>query len=170
MDLRQGRELLSSEKGRKILIAVGVAVMLLLLLSTLDFGREKAADPREETPVQTEQRLEKRLEQLLSGISGVGEVHVMITLDTTAEQIYAEDTKTDSDRSDSAMSQSSSKETEVVLAGSSKEPLCKSVIQPKVRGAAVVCSGAADPAVKERVANAVAGVLNISLARVYVTC
>ena len=58
----------------------------------------------------------------------------------------------------------------MVLAGSSKEPLQIGTLQPRVRGAAVVCSGAGDPVVKERVANTVAKALNIGLSKVYVTC
>ena len=42
-------------------------------------------------------------------------------------------------------------------------------VQPKVRGAAVVCSGASDPVVREKVANAVAKALNIGISKVYVT-
>ena len=164
---------LSSDKGRRAIIIGGIAVILLLFLSTLTPKEKSSSDSFIETTnaEETEQALERRLTAVLSQIQGAGEVTVMITLDSTAERIYAEDRKeTGSETDGENLSQTSGIETETVLAGSAKEPLERSVIMPKVRGAAVVCSGASDPLIKEKVANAAASVLGIGISRVYVTC
>lgn len=171
------KEFLLGDKGRKVVVAGAVAVMLLLLLGSVSCGGDKkssAAEPYDagENAAELERGLEQRLTAILSCIDGAGEVTVMVTLDTVSERVYAKDAKSESSsKSDSdGTSQSAGSEIEVVLAGSSKEPLRIGTVQPRVRGAAVVCSGAGDPVVKERVANTVAKALNIGLSKVYVTC
>ena len=170
-------EFLSSDRGRRIIIALALALMLLLLLSTVscgDKGRSdtNAASKQTEDFSKLERELEQRLEKLISEIDGAGRVSVMVTVDTSTRRVYDRNEKTENSRQSGSDSlhESYERQTEVVLAGSSKEPLEIATVQPLVRGAAVVCSGASDPVVKERVANTVAKALNIGISRVYVTC
>lgn len=169
-------DFLSGDKAKKAIIIAGIVLILLLFLSTLPFGRSETEASSSvaisENAAEIERALEQRLEALISQIEGAGSVTVMVTLDSTSEHIFAEETRTQNSASSGtdSLSQSSDTETSVVLAGSSKEPLETSIIQPKVRGVAVVCSGAADPVVKEKIANVVSGVLNIGISRVCVTC
>ena len=79
----------------------------------------------------------------------------------------AEERSSSSSTGDSV--RTSSEDTSVVLAGSGKEALETGTVLPQVRGVAVVCAGAANPAVKEKIANAVCGALGIRLSRVCVT-
>lgn len=168
------KNLLSGENGKKILIFGAAAVMLLLLLGTASFGGKTAKYEKEEIAEDAaiiEQTLEQRLEKLLEQIDGAGTVSVMVTLDTSSRRLYEKDEKSENDvKSDTdGGTENTVYETETVLAGSSKEPLPAGVVQPKVRGAAVVCSGAANPVVREKVTYAVARALNIGLSKVYVT-
>lgn len=168
------RDFLLSDKGRRILIAAALAVMLGLLMSTVSCDRSKKSSNidsggvRAENLAELEEQLERRLEQIISKIDGAGSVSVMITLESSTELLYERDRKVK--RSTDSDSESYGSETEVVLAGSSKEPLQIGTILPKVRGAAIVCSGASDPVVRERVANTAAKVLDLGISRVYVTC
>lgn len=167
------KALLLGDKGRKIIIAGALAAMLLLLFSTVSRGGKSAPEPyAAENAAELERELEQRLVRLISQIDGTGEVTVMVTLDTVSRQVYEKNARSESSAgSDSGgSSNGSSSETEVVLAGSAKEPLRVGTVQPKVRGAAVVCPGASDPVIRERVANTVARTLDIGLSRVYVTC
>ncbi|MDE7231146.1 MAG: hypothetical protein K2N56_11755 [Oscillospiraceae bacterium] len=171
------KEFAASDKGRKIMIAAALAVMLLLLLSSLSCGRKRNSEisvqaAHNEDISAMEKDLERRLERLLSEIEGVGSVSVMVTVDTSSRLIYDRNVKTEGSQQSSSdnFSESFEKQTEVVLAGSSKDPLQIGTVQPQVRGAAVVCSGASDPVIRERVANTVAKALNIGISRVYVTC
>ncbi len=157
--------LLSKPKFRRAVIIAGCALMLLIFVSTLfPSKKQDAAAPSTEAVLSIEnsgaieQSLEQRLEGLLSEIEGVSAPKVMVTLDSTAETIYARDEAPD-------------RESSVVLVGSSsaKTALQESVVLPKVRGAAVVCGGAADPTIREKVVNTVAGVLGIGTSRIYVT-
>ena len=169
------KNLFSGENGKKILIFGAAAVMILLLLSTVTGGGSKTAS-REKTEViedasKIEQSLEQRLEKLLEKIDGVGSVSVMVTLDRSSQQVYEKDEKSQTDikSTSDGGTENTARETEVVLAGSSKEPLLTGVVQPKVRGAAVVCSGASDPVIREKVTYTVAKALNIGISKVYVT-
>lgn len=170
------KNLFSGENGKKILIFGAAAVMLLLLLSTVSCGSKTAShektDIKEiaEDTAKIEQTLEQRLERLLEKIDGVGTVSVMVTLDRTSQQLYEKDEKTETKlQNNSGGTEDTARETEVVLAGSAKEPLLTGVVQPKVRGAAVVCSGADDPIIREKVTYTVAKALNIGISKVYVT-
>lgn len=172
------KALAESDKGRRIIIGAAVALMLLLLLSTVSCNGSGSSSEKKQTTVVTddlsalEKDLERRLEQLLSEIDGVGKVSVMVTLDTSSRMVYDKNVRTDGalESTPEGFSETHEKQTEVVLAGSSKEPLQIGTVQPQVRGAAVVCSGASDPVIQERVANVVAKALNIGISRVYVTC
>ena len=163
--LERIKEFFLGEKGRKALIIAGIAAMVLLLFSTLSCGGGEETAAAGESAAEFEQRLERRLESLLSEIDGAGKVTVMITLETASERVYAED-----ERTERSVDGKSGTQSEVVLAGSGKNPVEKSVIQPVVRGAAIVSTGAADPVVREKLAKAAAGVLDIGISRVYVTC
>ena len=172
------KEFAASDKGRKIMIAAALGLMLLLLLSSVSCGGKSASETNAQTTARgedisaMEKDLEHRLERLLSEIDGVGSVSVMVTVDTSSRVIYDRNVKTEGSQQSGSdnYSENFEKQTEVVLAGSSKDPLQIGTVQPVVRGAAVVCSGAADPVIRERVANTVAKALNIGISRVYVTC
>lgn len=167
------KQLVSNDRTRKIIIVIGLSLMLLLLVSSFFKGSDKSkAGSGSRTGglsgtdgfdcAELEQRLEERLRELILQIDGVGKVSVMVTVDMTERVVYEKNTKSQS------KDREISEETEVVLAGSSKEPLEVGKIMPAVRSAAVVCEGAVDPVVRERVANVAAKALNIGISKVYV--
>ncbi len=159
--------LLSNEKARKAVLVVGLVLIALLLISTFSDG-DSADEPVETVDIsQQEEHLEQRLCRIVGEIDGVSDPVVMLTLDSSEQHVYAGD-EVSSTSSDSGGSTTRS-EYSVVLGGSSRQPLETSVILPRVRGVAVICGGAQDPQVRERVVNAVAGVLDISTSRIYVT-
>ena len=75
------------DKGRKALIIGALAAMLLLLLSTVSCGGKTQVETSQptENAAEIERTLEKRVKDLISQIDGVGEVSVMVTLDTVSE-------------------------------------------------------------------------------------
>ena len=167
------KSLFSGENGKRILIIGAAAVLVLLLLSTAFGGKTKTREVTaiSENAAEIEQTLEQRLKTLLEKIDGVGSVSVMVTLDKSSQRVYEKNQKTDTDvktNSDGG-SENTANETETVLVGSAKEPLEVGVVQPNVRGAAVVCSGAGNPLIKEKVTYMVAKALNIGISKVYVT-
>lgn len=169
------KNLLSGENGKKILIVGAAAVLLLLLLSSVFGGGSKKNSSKikeektltVEDAAELEKTLEARVKSLVESIDGAGTATVMVTLDRSSTLMFDKDERLE--QKGESGSGSINRETETVLAGSSKEPLRTGVVLPKVRGAAVVCSGADDPVVREKVTNAVAKALNIGVSRVYVT-
>ena len=168
------KNLFSGENAKKIPIIGAAAVMVLLMLSTVSCGGKTQTRARTETvedAAKIERELEQRLTELIAKIDGAGTVNVMVTLDSSTRTVYEKDVKTETNAAETSDSgtQNNARETEVVLAGSSKEPLEAGTVQPKVRGAAVVCGGAEDPVIREKVTYTVARALNIGISKVYVT-
>lgn len=157
-----------SDKGRRWLIICGAALMVVLLLSSVfQSSGEEVSAPAAENTAQMERELEKRLTELIEQIDGAGSASVMVTLDTTTQRVYAKERKTTSTTGENT--QANSEDITLATAGSSKDALETGQVLPQVRGVAVVCAGAADPAVKEKIANALCGALGIRLSRVCVT-
>lgn len=134
-------EIIKSDKSVKIILAAGAALMLLIAFGGFfsDSSKtEETAYSRAELS-EYEERLEKRLSDILSEIKGIGKTEVMITLDGAEQTEY----------------------------GKSKDMLI-SVTAPRVRGVIVVCEGGDNIAVREKVINAVSGVFGISTTRISV--
>lgn len=151
--------------GRKslmICIAAGLVGMLLMLFP---FGSDRA-----DTQDSTEQPVndcdsfcaetEKRLCELLGEINGVGDVRVMITVDSTGEYVYAESENTSEGRRE--------QDYVILKKGSAEEALVKNVLSPRITGVVVVCEGGGRDKVREEVYNTVSAVLGISSGRIYV--
>lgn len=150
---------------RRLVLIAGIAAIVLLFLSTLAPQSEPQAMQQytaEET-AKLERELERRLTELLAEIDGISSPQVMVTLDRTSERVFAEESKTRSGSGEN------STESTLALSGSGKEALETSVILPKVRGVAVVCGGAEDIVIREKVVNTAARVLDIKVSQVYVT-
>lgn len=170
MNLRIGAALdfFGSEKGKRVLIICGAAVMALLLISSfIPSGSESAPITAAEDSAQTEREIEKRLAELIEQIDGAGSAAVMVTLDTTSKRQYAEERRTSTSTGENT--KTATEDITLAAAGSGKEALETGMVLPQIRGVAVVCAGAADPQVKEKIANAVCGALGIKFSRVCVT-
>ena len=137
-----------TEKGTKIIFAAGIALIVIIFLFSLSDSGGKTDDPAADPAVlsktaeidEYEQRLEERLAEIIGNIEGTGEVHIMITLERTEENVY-------SDRKTSVAA----------------------TITPTVRGALVICEGSENVIIRQKVTDAVCKVLGISAARVCVT-
>lgn len=171
------KSLFAGEHGKKLLLFGAAALAVLLLLLSSFPGKDKTERQSteyaelSENAEEIERTLERRLEELIGKIEGAGDVSVMVTLDRTSQRLYEKDlkTQTETENNSGGGTENTAQQTETVLAGSSKQPLQTGVIQPKVRGAAVVCRGASDPLIREKVTYTVAKALNIGISRVYVT-
>ena len=146
---------------RRLVLIAGIAAIALLFLSTLT-PQSEPQTVQQYTAEETA-KLERELERRLTEIDGVSSPQVMVTLDRTSERVFAEESKTRSGSGEN------STESTLALSGSGKEALETSVILPKVRGVAVVCGGAEDIVIREKVVNTAARVLDIKVSQVYVT-
>lgn len=81
-------EILKSEKGVKIIFAVGIALIVVIFLLGVSGDKEKSGKAAEENAVYSEieeyeRRLEQRIGEIIATIEGTGEANVMVTLERT---------------------------------------------------------------------------------------
>lgn len=138
-------EVLKSEKGIKVIFAIGIALIIIIfLLSFLDGNDSKHNSPEKENILtdidEYEGKLEKKLTEIIEEIDGTSDIHVMITLEKTEENIYG-----------------------------GKTSDISATVSPTVRGVVVVCKGGENAVIREKVLEAVCKALGVSAARVCVT-
>lgn len=172
------RRLLSAEKrGAMIkMMLLGAALMLLSHMAAKQetVGKVDAVS-KDSYCAETEQKLER----ILSRIEGVGQAQVMVTLENGVEYRYAADEKQSGDSvftyasgsdSPSKVQEKEDREQSYILIGSSgdRRPLVVTELSPRVRGVVVVCDGAKNPIIRQRVSEAVTTALGISSLQVCV--
>ena len=109
------------------------------------------------------------MESILGAISGVGQVRVMLTLDTDGERQLAQDTElTYSGDTLAPSDYSRQSETVLVDAGSRDEVVVTQLLYPTYRGALVVCQGGDQAQVKLAVTEAVSALTGLSADRITV--
>ena len=121
--------------------------------------------------------MENEVTALLKEINGVGDVKVMITLQSGEENVYveqekkSEDTQINQTSSNVQESAQSSYENEIVIVKEQNDnkPLIEKTLLPEIQGIAVVCSGGDDILVISAVTNSVSVVLNVPTNRIFVT-
>lgn len=161
---------------QKIFITVLLAAGILLVGAPAvieSIGYSKSAP--EETGVSDEiseysALLEEGLKQAISQVVGSGNVSVMVTLESTFENVYFSDASVNeavtADKTDIKS------EKQLVLTGASGEgqtPVIVKRLPPKVKGAVIVCDRGDEADIKERVTMLAATALNISETKIYVT-
>lgn len=160
---------LKADKRLAIIVIIGAIGIVLLTLSEL-IPTDKKSEKNDETETGTqtssyddyEERTEKRLTELVSSIKGAGNTKVMITLDSGDENIYAAEEK----REDSDTDCSSEKTYVIIKQDGNDGGLLLKVVEPEIRGVAVVCEGADSAEVRQEIIRTVTAVLGVSSNRV----
>ncbi len=136
------KELLKTDKGVRVILIAGAVLILLIAFGGVFSGSRSSAQPSVSVNDigKCERELEQRLADILGGIEGVGNVRVMVTLDSSAQTEYG-------------------KNADMLI----------SVTAPAVRGVIVVCDGGDSITVREKVVNAVSGVFGINTLHISVT-
>lgn len=175
----------TKKKTNSVLLLVVLGV-LLLLWARMDFtGPEQQSiqnaglglptAPRTEEGYEAE--LEQRVERLLRSMRGVGDVEVMITLDTTGTRVFAMERTEErslSQPTEGAPLQTTEErltERPVVIRedqGRTESPLVVTSYQPIVRGVVVLAEGAYDPGLRYEIARVVQTALGVPAHRVQV--
>lgn len=179
--MEQIKAYLKTDKGRRMIIIIGIAGMALILLSSI-----LPRQPSNETAAQTqqnvsnsqyEQLLEQRLIKLISGINGAGKTNVLVTLENGEENIYAvnkEDSQdiseqwTDSGQKNQDNSKENRQDIVIIEQDGDEQPVITTTVEPRVKGVVVVCQGGGIATVKSKISQAVTTALNISSDRVCV--
>lgn len=142
LSLKELKELLRNEKSLKIILIAGLFLIIIIAFSGFSTGKTEKKDKMffdYNRQSEYEQALEKKLSSVLSEINGIGNIDIMITLDTSEENRFDD------------------KEDELVC-----------VRTPSVRGVIVVCDGGDNIIIREKVISAVSAAFGISTTRVSV--
>lgn len=146
-------------------------------------GRERKVEAKPgEAPGQNHpgiNQTEEKLKSILSQVQGVGKVDVMITYETTSENVPAYDVKKNTSRTEEKDGDGGTRSIEQEecdssiayeesAAGGGKTPVIIKELEPKVRGVLVVAEGAENISVRERILSAVSVVLDIPAHKVEV--
>ena len=159
-------------KKNVFLIGAVVVVVILLLLSEFSGGDTNKESTSENTTVYADEYIketEKKLESVLSDVSGAGKVKVMITLESCYENVYAKGYTSKVQEGESKSDKETAEEYVVVKQGSNNEEcLVVKVYEPRVKGVAVIAQGADDIYVKNAITETVCALFDISSASVSV--
>lgn len=179
---------LFGNKRPGIIVALGLLGMVLIMVSSF-FGGSKesrsspasaaAAGAETKTAAVYAGEVEQKLLNLIGEIEGVGELRVLVTIENGYEKVYAQSGKSsqnsesvyDAEGKPSRVQQNQNEEHAYVFvenSGSKREALLITQIEPKIKGVVVVCQGADNLVVQERVISAVTTALGISSNRVCV--
>lgn len=113
--------------------------------------------------------LQIQLEEILTTVSGVGQVRVLLTVESDGERQLAQDTELEYSGSTAAPEDYSRRsETVLVKGGSGTEPVTVRQTYPTYRGALVVCQGGDRAEVRLAVTEAVAALTGLTTDRVTV--
>ena len=161
--------------GEKIVIIIGFALGVIFILTPVLFGDEEKNSSQAEYGASDElaqysAMLENGLHKAVAQMIGSDNVRVMITLESTFENVYVSDASVNeavtADKTDIRS------EKQLVLTGASGKdqmPVIVKRIPPKVKGAVIVCESGNDKNVRSSIAAMAATALNISETKIYVT-
>ena len=132
-----------------IILSVIVGISLIMLGGKKGNKKEKH---EELSSLEYTEMLEEKIADFLLSIDGINEVKVVVTLDTSSEQVYAQNQTTydfltiDSDQGES--------------------PVNVTEIYPTVRGVAIACTNGNDDRVKMQLTKLISAYLGISSNRI----
>lgn len=163
-----------------VIFAVAAAALVLVFVKPGgSTDSSEKSEPSAGTDFVSEQeyavRMERELQNILSQISGAGEVSVRIYIDSTNEKVLAKDSKTSSEisESDSGKKESSTGESKPAAGsggiGSGGEPYVVREKLPYPIGVVVVARGASDEKVRNEIYEAVKALYGLSANRIKVT-
>lgn len=142
-------------------VLVLAAGCLLLLLPAGGTAAEEEEEPLTGAEAFDLAAFERRLEDTLSRVAGAGETRVVLSVMEGSRQVLAQDREQDG---------SGASATTVTVGGSARQQVVPiQTLAPCFRGALVVCPGAADPAVRLALTQAVSVLTGLGSDRICVT-
>lgn len=151
-----------------ILLGVGILVVVLSWPSGSDSAKQSVPDGEKNPISETasaenyEERIESRLEEILSRAEGAGKVEVMVTLKSSEEKIVQEDTSLSTKKSEETDSSGASRKQEEITEGrdtftfgSGEDPYVLKELVPEIEGILVLADGADRATVKAEIVDAV---------------
>jgi len=189
-DLTKRYPFLRGPRMWQLLLVLGFGMLLLVFSGSWFAPRSSppASEPASSVQVQSaagddltseEEELESRLAAILGAVDGAGSVQVTVTLESGVENVYAQNVnkqdQTIDEKDESGGNRTTNEVNEqddlVLLqsgSGANSSPVVVKELHPEIAGVLVLAEGANDPALKEKLIQAVETVLDIPSYRVMV--
>lgn len=172
-----------SDKKMSIIFLIGIFGILIIFFSSGFTKESYNADLNSsELKFSSEKyvaQLEAKILDMVSEIEGAGKSKVVITLESGVEYVYAEESKQNTDSTQNITGSDSKKiqtkdnyEKKLILVdgqNGSKEALITKQLEPVIKGVVIVCEGADNLTVQNRIIDAVTTVLDILSTKVCIT-
>lgn len=155
----------SSALTRKELKNIKLAALIFIIAVSafwLALPQKQIEQKHAETVAEADTNTEQRLEKILSGIKGAGNVRVMIVYKDSGKENIAMNTEYSEDSDGSIKTQNTA------VLGGNKEVIVVQKSIPEVQGVIVTASGAADAEVRDNIKKAVAAALPVMSHRIEV--
>lgn len=161
---------LTGKISAKWIVIIGIVGIVLIYLSSLTPKSTPKAEQSQVYKTMTTEDfckdMEKKATDIVVSITGDQTPTVVITLDSSAQYIYAGDEK----QKNASEKQETEKEYITVKDSNGEE---KAVIvteyMPQIRGVAVVCIHGSNVRIREEITNAVSAALGVNSNKIYVT-
>ena len=149
------------KKDKKSMLILGLAIcgIILVLLPDASDDENSEASYENNFSFLSQDELCCELENFIENINGAGKTKVILTFESTAENVFAFD---ETISSDSDGESEINREYIVVDTSGMESGIKIKVISPKVRGIAVVCEGAGNPIIKEQIVLSLSALFDIS--------
>lgn len=149
-----------AERWKYVWIILLAGLLLLMMGGENDTSDEPMTEPAAETFSLA--RFEEQLTQCLSRIEGIGEVELMLSLDSSGREVYASDIR------QSASASYESTVSTVSNGSYGEEPVRVTTTSPEFRGAVIICEGAGNDRVRLAVTEAVGSLCGLGADRITV--
>lgn len=158
-------EFIKSNSKIRILIIIAFVGILLIMLSEFIPTNTKVTQVNDNLKESYVDSLEKETERLISSIYGAGKCKVMITIKSTNETVYAQNSEISSN------SGNYSRKYEYVFydGNNGDEPVLIKEYMPQIQGVAIVCEGANNPDVAESIISAISSLFNLSSSKISIS-
>ena len=155
------KSVIKKYKYAALVLILGIALMLLPGLSTLDKSNKEAEVHQEQYTTE----IDTQLSAILSTVEGAGKVEVMLTVSKGQQTVY----QTNTDQSTDEHTSDIKTETVVLTdSGRNEYGLVKRVDPVQYLGAIVICQGADSPTVRLAIIEAVSKITGLGSDRICV--
>ena len=181
-----------TKENMAIMALLGILLMVIAIpVKKTETQKDQTADPENKSTAsgtqETEEEdntggyageLEERLESLLASMEGVGNVKVMVTLDSSREQVVEKDIpstmdttkETDSTGGSREVINSRQEETTVYVTDSAgnKTPYVSKIREPSIEGVTVVAQGGGNAVIQKNITEVIQALFGIEAHKIKV--
>ena len=142
--------MLKKKKGLLVIVMLSIFGVLLIVIGNID-KTTNTTDSKIDYEKYVDS-VENKIKNFLLKIEGIEKAEVIVTLDNSTEQIYAQNQE--------------SSDFVIIDSDKGQSPVYITEVYPTVRGIAIACSGGEQDAVKMKITKLIAAYLNISTNRI----